>query len=138
MGSSSTVCLSALELVRMIQCHCQFESKVTDNRTASNIYPPRSNRDLRSLFQKITSSQPLENLKHSLVYYILKDLDLKQRSADEFAQSLYLPPEYRAFIDGIWCLDRLRIEVRDTSSTCRTFLSLDRYSRMAHRRLWFH
>ncbi|MCJ1319698.1 hypothetical protein MMC15_005034 [Xylographa vitiligo] len=41
---------------------------------ASKLYPPRSNNDLRILFDRITNSTSPDHQKQSLVYYILRDL----------------------------------------------------------------
>ncbi|MCJ1404084.1 hypothetical protein MMC11_007309 [Xylographa trunciseda] len=77
---------------------------------ASKLYPPRSNNDLRILFDQITSSTSPDHQKQSLVYYILRDLPPKKKSAEAFAESSYLPEKYQTFIDGIWFLDRLKLE----------------------------
>ncbi|MCJ1392404.1 hypothetical protein MMC18_005271 [Xylographa bjoerkii] len=77
---------------------------------ASKLYPPRSNNDLRILFDRITSSTSPDHQKQSLVYYILRDLPPKKTTAEAFAESSYLPEKYQVFIDGIWYLDRLKLE----------------------------
>ena len=78
---------------------------------ASKLYPPRSNNDLRILFDRITRSTSPDHQKQSLVYYILRDLPSDRTSAEAFAESSYLPDKYQTFIDGIWYLDRLKLEV---------------------------
>ncbi|MCJ1416908.1 hypothetical protein MMC32_003247 [Xylographa parallela] len=77
---------------------------------ASKLYPPRSNNDLRILFDRITRSTSPDHQKQSLVYYILRDLPSDRTSAEAFAESSYLPDKYQTFIDGIWYLDRLKLE----------------------------
>ena len=76
----------------------------------SKLYPPRSNNDLRVLFNRITSSTSPDHQKQSLVYYLLRDLPSEKTTAEAFAESSYLPDKYQTFIDGIWYLDRLKLE----------------------------
>lgn len=83
----------------------------TKRLSASQLYPPKSNEDLRILYDSITSAPAQNHHKHSLVYYILKDLKLRNRDPETFATRVYLPERYRIFIDGIWYLDRLVLEV---------------------------
>jgi hypothetical protein len=80
------------------------------SRTASKLYPPRSNNDLKTLHNSIVNSSALDHHKQSLVYYILKDLAQPNYRAENFAKSFYLPSRYQIFIDGIWHLDRLKLE----------------------------
>ena len=92
-----------------------FERPVMDvltRTTASNLYPPRSNQDLHLLFDEIASSTSPTHHKQSTVYYILKDLAHRGRSAERYAKACFLPGKYQIFLDGIWYLDRLQFEVR--------------------------
>ncbi|MCJ1282794.1 hypothetical protein MMC26_002120 [Xylographa opegraphella] len=77
---------------------------------ASKLYPPHSNHDLRILFNRITSSASPDHQKQSLVYYLLRDLPSEASGAEAFAERSYLPDKYQTFIDGIWYLDRLKLE----------------------------
>ena len=43
---------------------------------------------------------------------MLKDIALERRDAGLFAEKTSLPEKYKVFIDGIWCMDRLEMEVR--------------------------
>ncbi|KAL9122447.1 MAG: hypothetical protein Q9187_000992 [Circinaria calcarea] len=77
---------------------------------ASKLYPPRSNQDLRNLYQRIVTSTSPDHHKQSLVYYILKDLPSQTQSSVDYAKNCYIPNKYQVFIDGIWYLDRLVLE----------------------------
>ena len=78
---------------------------------ASKLYPPPSNKDLQNLYKRIVDSSAPDHQKQSLVYYILKDLSLEKHSPEAFAERSYIPGKYQTFIDGIWNLDRLKLEV---------------------------
>lgn len=92
-----------------LPCHTFY---VLNEIVAHKIYPPASNSDLRRLHQQITDSTSPEHHKHSVIYYIVKDVPQKKhRLQDKFAEISYLPARYRIFIDGIWSLDRLELEV---------------------------
>ncbi|MCJ1308621.1 hypothetical protein MMC25_002274 [Agyrium rufum] len=77
---------------------------------ATKAYPPRSHADLRSLYTKIISSSSPDHHKCSLVYYLLRDLSKPRLSPQEYARTVYLPPKYHVFLDGLWYLDHLQIE----------------------------
>ena len=79
---------------------------------ASNLYPPRSNQDLHLLFDEIASSTSPSHHRQSIIYYILKDLAHRGRSAERYAEECFLPGKYQIFLDGIWYFDRLQFEVR--------------------------
>ncbi|KAL2045694.1 hypothetical protein N7G274_002124 [Stereocaulon virgatum] len=79
-------------------------------RKTSAAYPPESNRNLKELFQRIAASSSPEHHKHSVVYYLLKDLSQAKGDHEHFARASYLPDKYKTFIDGIWYLDRLKFE----------------------------
>lgn len=77
----------------------------------TKIYPPKSNADLRTLVQHITSS-PLDiHHKQALIYYVLKDCRAAGDVAAQFARKCHLPEKYRLFIEGLWSLDRLELKV---------------------------
>lgn len=82
--------------------------------TASKLYPPRSNQDLRTLHGRIVSSASPDHHKQSLLYYILKDIPNSSQVAEAFAKDCFLPSKYQTFIDGLWFLDRLRFEVNQS------------------------
>ncbi|KAL8950236.1 MAG: hypothetical protein Q9222_003725 [Ikaeria aurantiellina] len=78
---------------------------------SSNLYPPRSNHDLRAFHEKIIESTSPDHHKQSVLYYILRDIpDKDTHPASTFATSVFLPEKYRIFIDGMWYLDRGRFE----------------------------
>ncbi|KAI4244916.1 MAG: hypothetical protein L6R40_002822 [Gallowayella cf. fulva] len=74
------------------------------------IYPPRSNQELRDLHDQIIQSASPDHHKQSVLYYLLKDIPDKDKAASTFAQRVFLPEKYRIFIDGIWLLDRGEFE----------------------------
>ncbi len=79
---------------------------------ASKRYPPESNQELQELFQQIACGSSPNHYKHSVLYYLLKDLSQsKAHSSEDFAKTSYLPDKYKTFVDGIWYLDRLKFEV---------------------------
>ncbi|MCJ1471590.1 hypothetical protein MMC13_000230 [Lambiella insularis] len=77
---------------------------------ASKLYPPHSNQDLQNLFDRIFHSSAPDHQKQSLIYYILKDLAQEKHRPETFAAEAYLPSRYQIFIDGLWQLDRLKLE----------------------------
>ena len=79
--------------------------------SASQLYPPKSNQDLRNLHHKIASSAAPDHYKHSLLYYILLDCRAHGSPADRFAAEAYLPDKYATFIEGLWDLDHLHFQV---------------------------
>lgn len=81
----------------------------------TKVYPPRTNADLRSLFNHIISSELDIHHKQALIYYILKDCRSAPDAADQFAQTCHLPQKYQLFIDGLWNMDRLEFRVRHQS-----------------------
>ena len=90
-----------------------FISPVSDfTRLVLDVYPAESHKKLRFLHEQIISSSSPDHYKHSVLYYLLKDLQrYSHQTPKDFANASYLPTKYRAFIDGIWQLDRLQCEV---------------------------
>ncbi|KAL9591555.1 MAG: hypothetical protein Q9179_007606, partial [Wetmoreana sp. 5 TL-2023] len=86
--------------------------KTLSIKESTNLYPPRSNRDLRDLHREIIESPSPDHHKQSVLYYILRDIpsDKDTEPASSFAKSVFLPEKYRIFIDGIWFLDRGKFE----------------------------
>lgn len=81
-------------------------------RLVSKLYPAESHENLRLLHEQIINSSSPDHHKHSVLYYLLKDLQsYSHQSARDFANASYLPGKYRTFIDGIWYIDRLEFEV---------------------------
>ena len=77
---------------------------------ASQLYPPRSNDDLRKLHQKIMSSTAPDHHKHSLLYYIFLDCKAYPRAAENFAADCYLPDKYATYIEGLWYMDHFHFQ----------------------------
>lgn len=79
---------------------------------ASRLYPPKSDSGLREIHHQIISSTSPDHHKHSVLFYLLKDISHKNdRGPQQFAQLVYLPAKYESFIEGIWLMDRMRFEV---------------------------
>ncbi|MCJ1444819.1 MAG: hypothetical protein MMC23_005322 [Stictis urceolatum] len=78
---------------------------------ALHLYPPRSNADLRNLYSLIARSSSPDHHKQSLIYYVIKDLKSKKHDPASFAAHFNLPSKYQTFVDGIWALDRMDLEV---------------------------
>lgn len=76
------------------------------------MYPPKSNHDLRDLYNQVVSSTFPTHQKQALIYYILRDCRNPSDAATQFARRYYLPEKYKLFIDGLWYLDRLEFRVR--------------------------
>ncbi|KAL4926846.1 uncharacterized protein BDV17DRAFT_283056 [Aspergillus undulatus] len=79
-------------------------------QAVTNLYPPISNSDLRTLIRHIVSSELDIHHKQSLIYYILKDCRAPSDAATQFARKCHLPEKYRLFIEGLWNLDRLEFK----------------------------
>ncbi|KAJ5930308.1 hypothetical protein N7466_005801, partial [Penicillium verhagenii] len=73
----------------------------------TNVYPPKTNADLRSLIDHIVSSELDIHHKQALIYYLLKDCRAAPDAAAQYARSCHLPEKYRLFIEGLWHMDRL-------------------------------
>ncbi|KAL9603710.1 MAG: hypothetical protein Q9219_001029 [cf. Caloplaca sp. 3 TL-2023] len=100
---------------KILKCRRSMENELFIDRLlktlgieqAIKLYPPRSNQDLRDLHQQIIDSPSPDHHKHSVLYYILKDVTNKDtQPSSMFAKAVYLPPRYRIFMDGLWYLDR--------------------------------
>ena len=79
--------------------------------SASHLYPPRTNQDLRELHQRIVAAPIARHHKLSLLFYILKDFDDDDARDDqlsmEFSEDFFLPERYRIYVSGLWELDHL-------------------------------
>ena len=47
--------------------------RLTIGEQATKLYPPKSNQDLRKLFDTVLNASAPDHQKHALIYYILKD-----------------------------------------------------------------
>ena len=78
----------------------------------AEIYPPQTAENLQTIQDHITHSKSPDHHKLSVLYYVVKDLSRSKPEAEKrFLELSYLPKNYRVFIDGIWCLDRLQFDV---------------------------
>ncbi|KAI4137550.1 MAG: hypothetical protein L6R39_007221 [Caloplaca ligustica] len=83
--------------------------KTLEVEHAIDLYPPRSNQDLRDLHLQIVQSPSLDHHVQSVLYYILRDVsDKDSQQASAFAKAVFLPERYRIFMDGIWYLDHAK------------------------------
>jgi hypothetical protein len=73
--------------------------------SATKSYPPRTNRDLRNLWQAINKSNAPDHQKHAIMYYILKDCRQLSNVEEHFAKMVWLPEKYKLMIQGLWHLD---------------------------------
>ncbi|KAF7586952.1 hypothetical protein BBP40_007990 [Aspergillus hancockii] len=76
-------------------------------KAVTKVYPPRTNAELRTLFDHIVSSLLDIHHKQALIYYLLKDCRAPNDPATQFSRRFHLPEKYRLFIEGLWNLDRL-------------------------------
>ncbi|KAK9453940.1 nuclear pore complex assembly-domain-containing protein [Dipodascopsis uninucleata] len=81
-----------------------LSSMIASVHNVQNLYPPRDLKDLHDLYLEIANSQSDILKKHCLLYYILKDYDL--RTADDYASDTLIPEGHRMLIDGVYALDR--------------------------------
>ena len=73
----------------------------------TKLYPPSTNQDLRTLYNKIVKTNAADHQKHALLFYILKDCSRHLSDVDRnFVRSVYLPSKYGLLITGLWELDR--------------------------------
>lgn len=73
--------------------------------TATKVYPPKSNSDLRKLFDTIINASAPEHQKQALIYYVLKDCKHISDHGETFARKVYLPRKYKLLISGLHDLD---------------------------------
>jgi len=72
---------------------------------APKIYPPKSNQDLRTVWQKIASAAAPNYQKQALLYYLLKDCRQLTDIDSTFARKVFLPHKYQLLMMGLWELD---------------------------------
>ncbi|QDS71411.1 hypothetical protein FKW77_003250 [Venturia effusa] len=82
------------------------------NIEGKKVYPPQNNSDLRKLYKSLIASDAPEHAKQSMVFYLLKDLELGpgNSAATQFAEDCFLPYKLVTFIEGIHNLDRSQFE----------------------------
>ncbi|RMZ88018.1 hypothetical protein DV736_g4760, partial [Chaetothyriales sp. CBS 134916] len=67
-------------------------------------YPPKSVADLRNLWAKVVKMEIPEELKLSLLYYLVRD-SRKPRIEAEFIRKTFIPSKFRIQVAGLWELD---------------------------------
>ncbi|KAF2870964.1 nuclear pore complex assembly-domain-containing protein [Massariosphaeria phaeospora] len=85
------------------------------------LYPPKSGNQLRELHQQIVDAEISLHSKHSLLFYLLKDLSPSHHNESElaaaFAGKVHLENRYWTFIEGLWSMDHLDFETAVGSLT---------------------
>jgi len=104
--------------------------------SASKQYPPKSNSDLRNLWQNIAQSPSPDYQKHALLYYLLKDCRQLRDADSGFARKVFLPRKYQLLMTGLWELDHCQFSraldhLTDPSLT-PTFSDEILYTLLAH------
>ena len=80
--------------------------QLADIDLAVRLFPPKSNPDLRKLFDTVVNASAPDHQKHAIIYYILKDCKPLPDHGETFAQNIYLPRRYKLFISGLHKLDQ--------------------------------
>ncbi|OKL58264.1 hypothetical protein UA08_06473 [Talaromyces atroroseus] len=75
------------------------------------IYPPKSNQDLRELHRQILRSSFPNHQKQAVIYYLLQDCRGSNEAINQFVRRCSLPEKYQLFISGLWHLDRLEFRL---------------------------
>jgi hypothetical protein len=86
----------------------------TDSVTATKLYPPKTNGDLKILHKAIVESSGADLHKISILYYILLDFDAPTGGRNHslaFEQKAFLPQKYQIYMKGLWYMDQLQFEV---------------------------
>jgi hypothetical protein len=86
----------------------------TDSVTATKLYPPKTNGDLKNLHKAIVESNGADLHKISVLYYILLDFDAPtggRKYSLAFEQKAFLPQKYQIYMKGLWHMDQLQFEV---------------------------
>ncbi|CRG91050.1 putative protein ely5 [Talaromyces islandicus] len=76
-------------------------------KPVQELYPPKTNRDLQTLYKQILASPFPDHQKQAVIYYLLRDCRGSNEAISHFTRGCFLPDKYQLFIDGIWHLDRL-------------------------------
>ncbi|RMZ85781.1 hypothetical protein DV737_g344, partial [Chaetothyriales sp. CBS 132003] len=67
-------------------------------------YPPKSAADLRNLWAKVVKTEMAEEVKLSLLYYLVRD-SRKPRIEAEFVRKTFMPSKFCIQVAGLWELD---------------------------------
>ncbi|KAF2278391.1 uncharacterized protein EI97DRAFT_492868 [Westerdykella ornata] len=80
-------------------------------KSVRRAYPPPTPSHLEKLHEAIVSAPIAQHYKHSLLFYLLKDLDGAYEGETElsttFARRVQLAPRFWTFVEGLWALDHL-------------------------------
>lgn len=78
------------------------------------MYPPNTPSTLHELHKRIVNAPIALHYKHSLLFYLLKDLSPSHHSdpelASAFAANVHLEKKFWTFVEGLWELDHLHCE----------------------------
>lgn len=77
-----------------------------DDVAAVAFYPPKSNQDLRKLFDTVAKASAPDHQKHAIIYYLVKDCKPISDNGEMFARKVYLPRKYKLLISGLHHLDQ--------------------------------
>lgn len=86
--------------------HKRILLEAIDGIIAKSSFPPRSNRELRNVFETIVNASTIDHQKHAIIYYILKDCKALADHGETFARKVYLPRKYKLLISGLHDLDQ--------------------------------
>lgn len=76
--------------------------------TAQKVYPPKSNTDLRNLWQKVAKADVSDQMKQAVLFYVLRDCRQPSSIDALFVRKVHLPPQYEVLVMGLWELDHLQ------------------------------
>ncbi|KAF2122442.1 nuclear pore complex assembly-domain-containing protein [Lophiotrema nucula] len=108
-----------VEEIRSFQSHLHgktFFERLLDllHINARKAYPPPNMQQLENLHKLITEADIALHYKHSLLFYLLKDISPNYYDqtdvATAFAQNVHLEKRFWTFIEGLWALDHLQFE----------------------------
>ncbi len=77
----------------------------------TKFYPPKTNRDLRNLWQTVVKSAAPDHQKQAILYYILKDCRNLNNAGEHFSRKVWLPEKYKLLVSGLWELDRCHFSI---------------------------
>jgi Nuclear pore complex assembly len=110
-GRPWTVCYSSIASGKVSAFNrVRWPKQETPSKTnfdaATKSFPPRSNQDLRKLFDTVVNASAPDHQKHAIIYYILKDCKPLADQGETFARKVYLPRKYKVLIIGLHHLDQ--------------------------------
>jgi hypothetical protein len=83
-------------------------------RAGRRLYPPHTPEALSNLHDLIIKAPIATHYKHSLLFYLLKDLSPSVHDENElaatFALRVHLEKKFWTFVEGLWALDHLQCE----------------------------